>query len=282
MDGKLIVLAGGVSSRMKDSLNSGADINSDLISDARSKSKSMIGVGLNKRPFLDYVLLNARSAGYKDVVILINEKDQSIKEYYSKNPFQGLNIFYAVQRIPPDRTKPLGTADALYQAVIAKPEWKGCAFTVCNSDNLYSVNAFKTLLGTNHKNAMIDYNIDGFEYDKDRIGKFAVTFKDDDGYLTDIIEKLNSQEIQIIKEKNGYVGVSMNIFRLSYDMIIPYLEKVEINPVRNEKELPAAIKLMINENPKSLYAYPMSEHVPDLTSKNDILVIQKILKNIFQ
>ena len=73
----------------------------------------------------------------------------------------------------------------------------------------------------------------------------------------------------------------MNIFRLSCDMIFPFLQIVPLHPVRNEKELPAAIKMMIDENSKSLFTIPLNEHVPDLTSKNDIENVKEYLRQFY-
>ena len=278
MKRKLVILAGGVSSRMKNSTVSDNQVDSKLIDDAKNKSKGMIRIGEDERPFLDYLLFNARSAGYQDTVIVISERDNSIKEHYRNNSIEGLNISYAVQSVPLGREKPLGTADALYQALKSKPNWKGASFTICNSDNLYSVNALKLMLESKHLNAMIDYERDGLEVEKERIEKFAVTKKDDEGFLLDIIEKPTDEEIKTVKGKNGFIGVSMNLFRFKYDMIFPFLETVPLHPVRQEKELPAAVKLMIAENPKSLFCHPLREHVPDLTSKSDILTVKKYLE----
>ncbi len=278
MKGKLVILAGGVSSRMKNSTVSDNQVDSKLIDDAKNKSKGMIRIGEDERPFLDYLLFNARSAGYQDTVIVISERDNSIKEHYRNNSVEGLNISYAVQSVPLGREKPLGTADALYQALKSKPEWNGASFTMCNSDNLYSVNALKLMFESKHLNAMIDYDRDGLEVEKERIEKFAVTKKDDEGFLLDIIEKPTDEEIKTVKVKNGFIGVSMNLFCFNYDMIFPFLETVPLHPVRQEKELPAAVKLMIAKNPKSLFCYPLREHVPDLTSKSDILTVKKYLE----
>ncbi|MHB8904645.1 MAG: sugar phosphate nucleotidyltransferase [Melioribacteraceae bacterium] len=275
---KLVILAGGVSSRMKNSVVSNNHVDSKIIEDAEKKSKGMIRVGEDERPFLDYLLFNVCLSGYEDIVIVISERDSSIKEHYSNNPIEGLNISYAVQMIPAGREKPLGTADALHQALKLKPDWKGASFTMCNSDNLYSMQALKLMLESKHLNAMIDYDRDGLEVEKERIEKFAVTKKDDEGFLLDIIEKPTEEEIITVKGKSGFIGVSMNLFRFNYDMILPFLETVPLHPVRQEKELPAAVKMMIAENPKSLFCYPLREHVPDLTSKNDILTVKKYLE----
>ncbi len=278
MNGKLVILAGGVSSRMKNSISSDGDVDAKLIEDARKKSKGMIRVGKDERPFLDYLLFNAREAGYEDIVIVISERDSSIKDYYSSLFLQGLKISYAVQSIPAGFEKPLGTADALYQALKSKPEWRGEAFTMCNSDNLYSMIALKLMLESQHLNAMIDYDCDGLEVEKERIEKFAVTKKDDESFLIDIIEKPSVEEVENVKSNDGFIGISMNLFRFDYDMIFPFLETVPLHPIRREKELPAAIKMMIAKNPKSLFCYPLREHVPDLTSKSDILTVKKYLE----
>jgi len=277
--GKLVILAGGVSSRMKNSVAAGEQIDEKILKDAVTKSKGMIRIGSNGRPFLDYLLLNALQSGYKEFVVVISEKDNSIREYYEKLSPGNLNLSYAVQPVPLGRVKPLGTADALYCALKSKPEWTGSFFTVCNSDNLYSHTALKLLLEPSHANALIDYDRDGLEVDKERIEKFAVTKKDDSGFLVDIVEKPSKEEIESAKGDDGSVRVSMNIFKFNYDMIYPYLENVPLHPVRQEKEIPSAIKMMIAANPKSLYCYPLCERVPDLTSKNDILIVKKFLEN---
>ena len=285
MNGKLVILAGGISSRMKKSQSPDSELDPQLIKDADLKSKAMIRIGENERPFLDYLLLNVYETGYRDIVIVIGEKDDSIRKYYesreSKRLFQELSFSYAVQPIPDGREKPLGTADALYHALKLKSNWSGSSFTVCNSDNLYSKNVLKLMLESKYKNAMIDYDRDGLGFEKERIEKFSVTKKDNEGFLVDIIEKPTIEEIESAKNKDGTIGVSMNIFKLNYDMIFPFLKIVPLHPVRKEKELPTAIKMMIDKFPKSLYAYPVSEEVPDLTSKGDISKVKMFLEKHF-
>lgn len=285
MNNNLVILAGGVSSRMKKQAENLSDVDAKLIKDADTKSKAMIGVGSGYRPFMDYLLFNAKKAGYKNIVIVIGAKDNSIRDYYTgkgKENFKEINFTFAVQPIPEGREKPLGTADALYHGLNAVKEWKGEKFTVINSDNLYSQKALKMMLESGYPNAMIDYNRDGMEFDKTRIEGFAVTLKDDKNFLLNILEKPTQDVIESARGKDGFVGVSMNIFRLSYDMIFYFLENCPLNPVRKEKELPTAIKMMIDKYPGSLYAYPLSEHVPDLTSKNDIERIKEYLEKEFK
>lgn len=284
-DGRLVILAGGISSRMKKPSAFKLNLDSHLIEDADKKTKSMIGVGKDYRPFLDYLLYNARESGYSDIVIVIGEKDNSIKDYYgqkdSGNEFYGLNISYAVQPIPSGRVKPYGTADALWWGLKSRPDWKGKKFTVCNSDNLYSQKALTIMLSSEFPGALIDYDRSALEFDLSRIEKFAITIKNKKGFLIDIIEKPSAEIIQKVLMQDGYLGVSMNIFSLDYDLILPILENLEPNPERDEKELPDAVKILANKIEDSVFAFPLSEHVPDLTSKEDIEQVKQYLEKYY-
>lgn len=284
-DSNIVILAGGVSSRMKKSAADAGGIDPKLLREAREKSKSMLSVGELSRPFLDYILYNIEKAGFRNVVIVVGEKDPSIRDYYERDgrekQFPMLCVSYALQHIPSGRTKPLGTADALLQGLLSAPEWKGNRFVVCNSDNLYSVRALKLLLEDDHANALIDYERSSLRFEQSRIEQFSVIKKDRERFLLDIIEKPSPAEIETAMEPNGRIGVSMNIFKLSYDMIIPFLESIPLHPVRQEKELPVAVKNMAQRNSRSTYTIPLSEHVIDLTNLSDIPFVRNYLKNEF-
>ena len=281
MNPNLVILAAGISSRMKDSVEVNADVNPQLILDAQKKSKVMIGVGEQHRPFLDYLLYNAREAGYREVVIVAGENDKELRGYYGKsdsgNEFHGISISYAVQKIPKGRIKPLGTADALLQALRSRPDWRGKTFTVCNSDNLYSQKALRVLLEISHPCALIDYARDALQFEQSRIEQFAVIQKNKDGFLTRIIEKPTYQQLAAA-DTNGRVGVSMNIFRFSYDVVLPILERVPLHSVRQEKELPQAVMMMVTNDPTAMMTVPLSEYVPDLTYQHDISRVQEFLR----
>ena len=67
------------------------------------------------------------------------------------------NIQFAIQEIPNDRLKPLGTSDAVYQTMKQIPKLKQSSFCVCNSDNLYSVNAFNLIKNNEYTNAFLAF-----------------------------------------------------------------------------------------------------------------------------
>lgn len=284
MGERLVILAGGISSRMKRSAVS-STLDAQHQYEADHLPKSMISIGSSKRPFLDYLLYNARSAGYTDIVIVIGRNDDSIRAYYGplekKNSFHGLSISYAVQSIPEGRTKPLGTADALLQGLLSVPEWSGKYFTVCNSDNLYSVAALSALLNVSENSSMSDYDSEALSIASNRVNQFAVTKKDAEGYLLSIIEKPSESEMKECRNDAGKLGVSMNMFRLPYDKAVSVLREVPLHPVRLEKELPAAVIMMIERYQEKVRAVECAEPVPDLTSKDDIGPVSEMLLRSF-
>jgi NDP-sugar pyrophosphorylase family protein len=280
-DPRVVILAGGVSSRMK-SASAEAHLNPELAKQAEERTKGMITVGNGGRPFLDYQLYNMKKAGIQDVVIVVGEKDEALRQYYGlkdrDNEFHGLHITYAVQRIPEGRKKPMGTSDALMQALLVRPDWKGGDFIVCNSDNLYSVHAFMMLLECDAPNSLPDYERSGLEFAQTRIAQFGITKKDSEGYLLEIVEKPPIEELEQLRGQDGTLRVSMNIFRLNYDMIFNPLRDCPESPVRHEKELVTAVTGMVKLHPRSMKALPLKEHVPDLTYKDDIAVTSEYLR----
>lgn len=273
----LIILAGGASSRMKKS--SASELSKDIINQANTRSKALIL--LNDRPMLDYVLHNAKQAGYKHIYIVIGKEGELFKTYYGKqdkgNYFHGLYISYAVQHIPKDRVKPFGTADAVCQTLEQHPELQKTQFVVCNCDNLYSVNAFTLLSQTKIPNALINYDRDALKYPQERIERFALTKVNSENYLEAIIEKPTKEESENYKDDQGKFRVSMNIFKFDGTQFYPFLKSCIVHPERNEKEIPSALLEMTRMHPTSVIGIPLSEHVPDLTGKDDILIMNEYL-----
>lgn len=284
MHDNLIILAGGASSRMKKEvvLN---NLTEDEIAQANERSKGLIGVGPNGRPLLDYLLLNAKTAGYKNIIIIIGEQGELFKEFYGNqdknNDFHGLNISFAVQYIPRDRVKPFGTADALFQAVEQYPEMNSKSYTVCNSDNLYSTAALLALRKTNSLNAFIGYDRDALEFPSERISRFAIAKLDANNQLLDILEKPTAADLENYKDSEGKLRVSMNAFKFDGAMLYPYLKNCPVHQERDEKELPTVLLNAIKDNPNTTLGIPFSEHVPDLTAKEDIAEVKEYLKKYY-
>jgi glucose-1-phosphate adenylyltransferase len=282
---KLVILAGGASSRMKQDVAGNTELTEAQKEQANKRSKSLISIGNSNRPFMDYLLYNAKKAGYKNIYIITGKQNKLFKSFYGDrdkgNRFNGLTINFAIQTIPEGREKPLGTADALYQAMNQYAELKRSPFTICNSDNLYSVNALSLLREfSKTPNALISYDRDSLDFTEDRIAKFALMQFDDQHYLIDIVEKPSLDKVHQFRDKEGKLRVSMNIFKFDGGLFFKYVKDCPIHPIRKEKELPTALLNMINDHPAATRGIPLSEHVPDLTSKDDILTIKRYVETI--
>ncbi len=270
MTENIIILAGGASSRMKKSVDQ--NLSPEKVAQANQLSKGLIELG--GKPFLSYLLDNILQAGFKNVYIITGENSKMFRRAFENNPdFVDLNIQFATQYIPEGREKPYGTADALYQCIEKYPNLKEDTFCVCNSDNLYSLNALKNLKNANSHQAILAYDIDHLKYPKERIARFAVMKFDDDYNLTTIVEKPEPDKIVDYTDAHQKIRVSMNIFLFDGKSFLKYLESCPAHPVRDEKELPTALMNMIEDNIKVM-GIPIAEHVPDLTSKNDIAILE--------
>ena len=284
MHDNLIILAAGMSSRMKQNTTTNF-LTKEEEDQANERSKSLISVGNDGRPLLDYLLFNAKKAGYKNIYIVINEQGTLFYELYGKeksNNFHGLSISFAIQYIAENRIKPFGTADAVFQAVEQFPELNTQQYTICNSDNLYSVKALKLLRETKNKNAFISYDRDALDFSLEKILGFAIMNLDTENYLINIIEKPTEKIANKYKDLLGKIRVSMNIFKFDGKTMFTYLKNCPVNTERNEKELPTVVLNRVHDDSKAFLGILLSEHVPDLTSKEDINVIRDYLKNEFQ
>lgn len=279
MHTNLILLAGGSSSRMK------KEITTEILTEkqrteANKRSKGLITIGNSNRPFLDFLLLNAQKAGYTNIYMVIGEEGALFRELYGvhkHSDFKNLNIIFATQYIPKNRQKPLGTADAVWQTIEQFPELNTQSYTVCNSDNLYSYKALYALRETPFLNAFISYERDALLFSSERIARFALTKLDAENTLVDIVEKPAIENITNYKDSEGKLRVSMNIFKFNGQLAYRFFKNCPIHPERQEKEIPKVLLQMIAHAIK-IKGIPFAEHVPDLTSKKDITIVEEYVQ----
>ena len=266
----LIIMAAGASSRMKKSLKREM-VDRNVYEIANNSHKSLIPLGKEGRPLIYYLIKNAIKANYSNIYIITGVDNSDFKEFIISQSFENINIQFVKQYIPKGREKPLGTSDAVVQALDQFPELKQNIFTVCNGDNLYSVSTLNLLKEKrNHPHALISYSWSAFNYEKERISKFAVISMDSKNNLIDIVEKPDLDIVDNFKDESGELGLSMNIFSFTGSKIYSYVKNCPLNEIRNEKELPEALRILNRENPNSTICYKVFEHLPDLTSSSDI------------
>ena len=270
----IVVLAAGMSSRMKKSVDS--NIDDSKANEANNKSKSLITFG--NKPFIYFLLKNILDAGFKTVIMVVGKDFEDFKNQIDQLKLTPkIEVKYAIQKIPVDRVKPFGTADAVSQTMQQLPELQKTSFCVCNSDNLYSTSSLKLIRDNSFENAVLAYDRDSLDFPKERVSSFSILMMDTEFNLVNFIEKPTPEQVSDNLDENGKIRVSMNIFKFNGNQSFHFIKNCPINPIRNEKELPSAIVNMIGEEDLYMRGIPIAEHVPDLTSKADINTIQKLI-----
>ena len=270
----ILVLAAGMSSRMKKSVDS--NIDDSKANEANNKSKSLITFG--NKPFIYFLLKNILDAGFETVIMVVGKDFQDFKNQIDELKLPSkIEVKYAIQKIPIDRVKPFGTADAVSQTMQQLPELQKTSFCVCNSDNLYSASSLKLIRENSFENAVLAYDRDSLDFPKERVSSFSILMMDTEFNLVNFIEKPTPEQVSENLDENGKIRVSMNIFKFNGYQSFDFIKNCPINPLRNEKELPSALVNMISEDGLYMKGIPIAEHVPDLTSKADINTIQKLI-----
>ena len=267
-------MAGGNSSRMKKSIEK-SNLSKKEREFARKVHKSLIPIGKEKKPLLYHLISNAVNAGISDVYLITGPENKAFQKLVGKsiknNYYAGAKVHFAIQFLKDGHEKPLGTADAIEQTLDQYPELLDNTFIVCNGDNLYSTGALKQLTEQREvPHALISYARSALKFKNNRIQKFAIMDINDSGYLSQIIEKPNPKIIDNYRDSFGEIRVSMNIFSFYGKLLYPYLKNCPIHPIRKEKELPEAIKLLNENNPDQIKCFDMNEHILDLTSAEDL------------
>ena len=286
MTERLLILAGGVSSRMKKETQIPEILDSKLIEQANTRAKGMIELGNGGKSLIDYLLFNAQRAGFTEVVLLLHPCDTLTQAYYVQQMKNGrvgnMSIYFTRQSFPVSQQKPAGTADAVYQALVQHPSWQQERFVVCNSDNLYSVRALKLLRQSVYPNALISYDWRSLEFSEERIKSFAFIKTDEEGFLENIIEKPTEADAKALSVPPSRLGISMNLFLMDGGTMFPILKATPSHRIRKEKELPTALRLFWKRYGQGFYSIPLAEHVPDLTTNTDLPVVRDYIAKHYQ
>jgi NDP-sugar pyrophosphorylase family protein len=272
----LLIMAAGASSRMKSSV--AKDIGTVATEQANNRTKGLIEIGEDGKPLLYYLLRNAQVAGYKTIYLITAADATFFRSTIRSLPnLNQLHLVFVTQHIPKGRIKPLGTADAVFQALEQFPELQTNRFSVCNSDNLYTVSAFRKLRSLEQGSGLIAYDSESLNFTKEKIAGFALLVLDSDFYLQNIVEKPATTDFKNAADNHESLYISMNAFTFDGNVFFSFLRDCPINLNRDEKELPTALLNMIEVYPNSVRGIPMQEHVPDLTTKEDLLLLEDYL-----
>lgn len=275
----IIVMAAGASTRMKNSNFEKKSTNYQQTIDS-NESKSLIGFGKESKPFISFLISNISNSGFKNVYIVVPENSEYFKKYFNQRVKKELKIKInlSFQLVPKNRSKPLGTADAVYQTMQQFPELKLKPFCICNGDNLYSIASLKKIRLSKFNYAFIAYDSKGLEFSQKKISSFSVIQLDKENRLVNIIEKPSVKLIPKFVDKNGKIRINMNLIKFSAKSSFDFFRECPLNEKRNEKEISDVILNIVKYKKNYFHGITVFEHVPDLTCKSDILVVAKYLE----
>lgn len=207
--------------------------------------KQIEPVGPNGEFIIDYSIHDAVEAGFNKIVFVIKKENYDVfKETIGKRIEDKVKVCYAFQelsdipvdiKLPADRVKPLGTAQAIYAA----RDYVDGDFAFINSDDYYGKESFKILVDymkEKHNDNKEHYALVGYKACNTMTLNGSVkrgVCQVKDGYLVKLIEsKLEYKDDQIIASPlsgdDSFVVdsdtlVSMNMMGFSKNMF-KYIE----------------------------------------------------------
>lgn len=229
--------------------------------------KQIEPVGTNHESIIDFSIYDAIQAGFKRLILIIKREHESLFEenlVHKIRPF--IDVEYAYQDIDyltahvlkPERVKPWGTTHALLSC---KDLIKG-PFMICNADDYYGPQAFKTMANFLHheikpfKYAMMGYRLKNTTSDHGTVTRGVCTSLN--GYLShveeikDIRRTVTGHEYQKDEKwisiddealvSMNFWGFDESIMSLAYDVFDAFLSTaVKEDPLKAEHVLPTMI-----------------------------------------
>jgi NDP-sugar pyrophosphorylase family protein len=150
--------------------------------------KQLAPVGPAGEAMFDYSAADAVAVGFRKAVVIVRKEiaDQ-IQDHIATAWPSELSVEYVYQEVPPGRTKPLGTAEAV---LTTKDHVQG-PFTVLNADDLYGADAFRVafnqLAAPSDDHVLVGYHVNKTVMGPGTVTRGLITV-DDHGYLASVDE----------------------------------------------------------------------------------------------
>jgi galactokinase len=263
-----VILAAGKSSRMKNTAAVGASkLTPEQEELLRTRTKAMLPVGQDGRPFLALLLRRMRNEGVDAACVVLSSEDYLTQELLQPWIPEGIVVDFARQTVEEGRTKPAGTADAVQRGLERHPEWEGTSVGVCNGDNLPPQGALVALGSV--RCGMLGFARSALGLPPERVQAFAVVEGDAQTGVAALVEKPTAAQVAAATDASGEVWVSMNVFRLPYGEALEACTAVPEHSERGERELPSAAMLVAQRLGHTLQLVPFRGQFVDLTHPED-------------
>ena len=291
MNTTLVIMAAGIGSRF------GGGI------------KQIAPVGPNGEIIIDYSIHDAIEAGFNKVVFVIRRDiDKEFREAIGDRISKKVDVEYAYQELYDlpagfavgSRKKPWGTG----QAILAVKDIVHEPFMVINADDYYGKEGFKLIhdfLVSDEckKTDKYHFCMAGFKLKNTLSDNGGVTrgvCKEDDGYMTEIIETSNIEKIDgraavRCGDETKYYGddvlVSMNMWGLSNDFLDiledgfkEFLLNLDDGDIKTEYLLPEIIGDLVTENKATVKVLPTDDKWFGVTYAEDKASVQEAFRDL--
>jgi UTP-glucose-1-phosphate uridylyltransferase len=273
--------------------------------------KQLEPVGLHNELIIDYSIHDAIEAGFNKIIFIIRkdiEKDfrEVIGDRIEKlcallnvevcYAFQSLTALPQGVTVPPGRTKPWGTG----QAVLAAKEWIQEPFAVINADDYYGKEAFRIVhdfLLQSTPERPNDFCLAGFILKNTLSEHGGVTRGlcklDDKGYLTDVVETKNIEKTATGAVADGVeidpnCYASMNMWGLTPEFVtmledgfVEFFQNLE-DEIKSEYLLPIYIGQLLREGKVTVKALETTDKWFGVTYKEDKPLVVESFQHLIQ
>jgi NDP-sugar pyrophosphorylase family protein len=265
--------------------------------------KQIDTVGNNGESIIDFSIYDAIQAGFKKVYLIIRkEHEASFNEALVNDVRRFVEVEYVFQEkhdlpegfsCPEGREKPWGTTHALWACRKQVTE----AFMICNADDYYGKDAFKTMYDflshevTDTQYAMVGYRLNNTLSDSGSVSRGVCEVEN--GFLKAVVErkeiKRASQEVVVsddginwspIDEKRlvsmNFWGFTPKVFDLAERQFVAFLKReLEKNPLKCEHVIPTMIGETLNEGLYTIEALPSENTWFGVTYQEDKAYVVK-------
>ena len=260
---------------------------------------------------IDFSLYDAKRAGFETVIFIIKkETEKDFKEAIGYRMEKIMNVHYAYQElndlplgniIPQDRTKPWGTAHAIYCC----REYIHGPFAVINADDYYGVESFQMIynyLSTHQDDHLYRYTMVGYQIENTLTenGTVArgVCEVDENNLLVDITERTKimktddsaaySEEDSIWISLPHGATVSMNLWGFSESIMKEIkngmqsflTEGLATNPLKCEYFIPSVVNRLLIEKKATVEVLTTKNQWYGVTYKEDKPVVMRAIQGM--
>ncbi len=243
------------------------------------------------RGILDFSVYDAKKAGFSKVVFIIREDmAQDFYDLVGKRIEKTIAVDYVMQDtkcLPAGRTKPFGTAHAIYCCRDAVKE----PFAIINADDYYGSNAFFEIQKHLASAKKGEYAMTAYHLGKTLSPNGTVSrgvCETENGYLKKVTEytKINSDLTYIQNGETGRLAsdtpVSMNLWGLTpdiFDILVEEYDKFLKNAdlMKDEFFIPSVISGALNDGKATVKVFENADKWYGITYREDLAEVKEAI-----